>query len=113
MDGIERAAADFAAIVPEGTQPLLTLRRRGCGCRLGSVFPSPHGFVLAGFRRTIVESESNHTSARRVPFLQLLDHPDRPEDMGCRHSAGSLLPLEAIAAAAREVRRRGEAFWVD
>lgn len=95
-----------------GRHPILTVRRGGCGCRLGAVYRTPTGvLILAGQRRNQVYDDADHATTDLVPFLVPdMDKHAQPEPYGCRHSSGRLLDLAAIAVAARLSTRRNQRY---
>ena len=102
-------ARDLHECLPAGSTPVLVIRRAGCGCRIAAVHRVGDRLVMVGRRRLLGESGVSELA----PFLvDDLDDPRRPEDSGCRHSAGQLLDMAEIVARARTATRRGALYVV-
>jgi len=112
VNGRQRFAAELARHVPPGGVPVLIARRGECGCRIAAVYRVAGRLILAGQRRSLVET-GGRRHVELVPFLVPdLDAPVAPEDFGCRHSAGHVLDMGGIAEAARHATRRRTPFVV-
>ncbi len=111
MTAQEKWAATVAALGP-ARRPVLTIRRRACGCTVGLVLRTRDaGYVVAGERRNLVAVSATQTRTARAWYLQLLEGPSQPEQWQCRHGQG-FLPLDELLQAARNTTRPGGTFLV-
>jgi hypothetical protein len=97
--------------------PLLSLRRRDCGCALGAVYRLPSGDLLIGRRRALVQRTRAAAEARSQAVHLALEEVEEivlVSVLACSHAKHINLPTTEIRAAtdaaAHGERRTGEPY---
>lgn len=111
-EAVFRRAFEQALGPAAKSPPLLILRRKGCGCRIGAVHRVGDRYVMAGRRSFQVYVSETAWRPESAWFLVAdLDSPEQPEAYGCHHGQG-LLDMMAIATAVRSTTRLRSVYVV-